>query len=268
MAFAFDLISDLHIDTWADQFNWTGQATSPFCLVIGDIAQDRSLLLKTLAHLGSCYQAVFYIDGNHEHQNYYNDLPGSYEDLAGKISKISNVVYLHDNVIVINGVAILGANGWWGFDFDPTIDFSRSVLEWQSRSQPSSPQYSEETIGYITALAQTDANYLGRSIKRLQRHYDVRHIVVATHTVPLIKLISHDPDLEGNPKINWMGNSGLIRALDQDTENKVHTWCFGHYHSSVDQIHQNIRFVNNCRGKGKTDYSKSVFHPKRIVVDN
>jgi hypothetical protein len=32
------------------------------------------------------------------------------------------VVYLQDNVVVINGVAILGTNGWWGFDFDNTID--------------------------------------------------------------------------------------------------------------------------------------------------
>jgi hypothetical protein len=29
MLFAFDLISDLHVDTWPKPFDWTGQATSP-----------------------------------------------------------------------------------------------------------------------------------------------------------------------------------------------------------------------------------------------
>jgi len=40
MQFAFDLISDLHIETWP-QFDWKDQATSPFCVVAGDIAKDR-----------------------------------------------------------------------------------------------------------------------------------------------------------------------------------------------------------------------------------
>ena len=40
MKFAFDLISDLHIETWPD-FDWTGQATSPYCVVAGDVARDR-----------------------------------------------------------------------------------------------------------------------------------------------------------------------------------------------------------------------------------
>jgi len=52
-----------------------------------------------------------------------------------------------------------------------------------------------------------------------------------------------------------------------DTVNKLHTWCFGHYHGSVDQTRSGIRFVNNCRGRGDTPYAKSVYYPQRIVVD-
>ena len=46
MQFAFDLISDLHVETW-DSFDWTGQATSPYCVVAGDVARDRQRLLDT-----------------------------------------------------------------------------------------------------------------------------------------------------------------------------------------------------------------------------
>ena len=51
MTFAFDLISDLHIETW-DKFNWAGQATSPVCIVAGDIARNIDLTVETLTHLG------------------------------------------------------------------------------------------------------------------------------------------------------------------------------------------------------------------------
>ena len=66
MTFAFDLISDLHVETWP-KFDWTGQATAPYCVVAGDVARDRGRLLETLYHLGECYLGgVFYIDGNEE----------------------------------------------------------------------------------------------------------------------------------------------------------------------------------------------------------
>ena len=40
MSFSFDLISDIHAETWPD-FDWTGRATSPYCVVAGDVARDR-----------------------------------------------------------------------------------------------------------------------------------------------------------------------------------------------------------------------------------
>jgi hypothetical protein len=105
------------------------------------------------------------------------------------------------------------------------------------------------------------------SVKRLQYHDDVKKIVCVTHTVPCADLISHDIDLAGHLKFNTMGNSFMMQALSADIKNKVHTWCFGHYHGSVDQIHQGVRFVNNCRGRGGSRWSQHVYHPLRITVD-
>lgn len=262
MQMAFDVISDLHLDTYPEEFDWTGQATSPHCILIGDVCADRLLLYKTLAHLGRCYQAVFYIDGNDEHLDRYDDLGQSYKELAKRISMINNVVYLQDNVVIVNGVAILGTNGWWGFDFDSDNDVDL-VREWWC-DHYGLTYANFKTIRRASAI---DANYMAASIERLQTHQDVQKIIVVTHTVPSPVLIAHDPDLAGKFKFNVMGNKKLIDALTKDTENKVHTWCFGHYHGKVDQIHNGVRFVNNCRGRSNTLWSQYVYHPLRITLD-
>lgn len=258
----FDIISDLHIDTWEDEFDWTGRATSPHCILIGDVCADRPRLYRTLTHLGKCYQAVFYIDGNDEHVDFYDDLGSSYKDLVKQIDRIRNVVYLQDNVVVINGVAILGTNGWWGFDFDPSQDLA-SVRDWWCQKYG----FTHDNFIAIRRACAVDANYLSSSIRKLQTHQDVKKIIVVTHTVPMPELIEHDPDLAGSHKFNVMGNRHLLEALEQDTEHKVHTWCFGHYHGKVDQLRHGIRFVNNCRGRSGTQWSQWVYNPLRIVID-
>lgn len=262
MQFAFDLISDLHLDTWNQKFDWAGQATSPHCVVVGDLCRDRDDLVHCLYHLSKCYQAVFYIDGNNEHDLYMNDLAGSYKDLVYRISTIPNVVYLQDNVVVVNGVAIVGTNGWWTFDFDMGLNAEQAMLWYKDKAQ-----ISTETLLDIRRAATTDANYMMSSIKRLQTHQDVKKIVVVSHTVPRADLIEHDIDLDGSMRFNVMGNSLMQHVSDFDTQNKIHTWCFGHYHGKVDQVREGVRYVNNCRGRGDSPHSQWVYYPLRITVD-
>ena len=262
MEFSFDLISDLHVETWDGKFDWTGQPTSPYCVVAGDVSQDRSLLMETLRHLGTCYQGVFYIDGNDEHRFYLESIGQSYRDLSRYVDKIKNVVFMQDNVVVVNGVAFLACNGWWGFDMDPNVDYDQSVAWFTERYG-----VNNTSAAVIANMAMTDVAYLRNSVKKLQMHRDVKAIVVVTHTVPGAWLINHDLELENNYRINTTGNNHLQIALDEDTENKVKAWCFGHYHRPVDRTMAGIRYVNNCRGRGNTPWSQPVFYPKRITID-
>jgi len=262
MSLAFDLISDLHIETWSTEFDWTYQATSPVCIVAGDVCRDPDILVRTLKHLGKCYQAVFYVDGNDEHYTQLEDLGHSYSSLTRRLRRIPNVVYLQDNVVIVDGVAILGTNGWWGFDFDLGIDPTQAAQWVQERYH-----ISEAAAKGIARMSNTDATYMISSVAKLQTHHDVKKIVMVTHTVPDPALIIHDIDLEGTMRFNTMGNRLMMQAMAADTENKIHTWCFGHYHGSVDQTRSGIRFVNNCRGRGDTPHAKTVYYPQRIVVD-
>lgn len=261
MKLSFDLISDLHVETWPKDLDWSGQATSMLCVVAGDVSRDRQQTIDALTHLGQCYRAVFYIDGNSEHRWTLQDLGDSYRSLVKEISDIPNVIYLQDNVVIVDGVAFIGTNGWWTFDMDPSVDYDQSRLWFQERYQINS-----STVDQVEAMALQDFAYLSKSIAKLQMHQDVKKIVVVTHTVPYTGLVEHDQEISGTYRINCVGNSHMLKVLDNDTENKIDTWCFGHYHQDLDLSVHDVRFVSNPRGCGDTIWSKSVYYPKRIDI--
>ena len=262
MTVSFDLISDLHVETW-DSFDWAGQATSPYCVVAGDVARNRERLLETLENLGRCYPGgVFYVDGNEEHKDYYHDIESSYQELAQDIDSIPNVFYMQDNVVIIKGVAFLGTNGWWTYDFDPVIDVDSSI---QSIQDHFGITNSEATS--LSGIAYNDAAYMINSVRKLQTHKEVGAIVIVSHTVPAPWIIAHDPDLVDTWRFNGMGNSHISKAIDEDTENKIKLWCFGHYHKPVDQELGGIQYLSNPRGRGNTLWKQTVYYPRRVEIN-
>ncbi len=260
MTFAFDLISDLHVDTW-DEFDWVGQPTAPYCVVAGDVGRDWEQVAETLEHLGKQYAGVFYIDGNDEHRYYLENLGNSHQGLEQAVTGIKNVVYMHDNVVIINGVAIIATNGWWSYDFDDAIDPAQSQAWFEEYVQ-----ISTSAAAAIPGVAYHDAAYIINSVNKLQKQRDVQSIVLVSHTVPAPWIIEHDIDLADTVRFNTMGNQHIQAALKEDTENKIQAWCFGHYHRPVDRDHGGVRYVSNPRGRGNTPWSQSPYYPKRIEI--
>jgi hypothetical protein len=218
-----------------------------------------------LKHLANCYAAVFYIDGNDEHTYNFHRIGESYQELARSINRLNRVTYLQDNVVVIDGVAILGTNGWWGYDLDENInrdDCKQHMTDWYAKKMPGFEINPEE----ISDMSRHDVAYLINSVRRLQTHNDVKKIVIVTHTVPGAHLISHDMELTNTTQFNHMGNRLMHLVHTNDTERKINTWCFGHYHGNVDKTIEGIRFVNNCRGRGDSLYRQDAYFPKRIEV--
>jgi len=261
MPFSFDLISDLHLETWSDRFNWENQPTSTICVVAGDISCDRALVIDALEQLSEVYSVVIYIDGNAEHEHYFGGISKSYRELQALISPMSNVVFMQDNVVIINNVAFLATNGWWGYDFDSSLVFDQSINWFQDKKNISQYDALE-----IKAYAEHDAAYLIKSVRKLQTQQDVNSIVMVSHTVPAPWLISHDIELSDTWRFNTMGNSLLELALNEDTENKIKTWCFGHYHKPMEVLKNGISYVSNPRGLGDSTHSQIAYYPKRIVL--
>lgn len=261
MEFAFDLISDLHVEP-DEEFNWSGQQTALYCVVAGDVARDRETVLSTLRHISSCYLGTLYIDGNDEHRDHLNDLDDSYQELVEEIKKIPGVIYLQNNVVIIDGIAFVGTNGWWCYNFDPQLDFDNSV-NWFC-------EYAD--VNQIVALdiatrAYQDAAYVTNSVTRLQKHPDVKAIVLVTHTVPAPWLTSHDTELRSYYRYNGVGNQHMMAALNRDPENKIKMWCFGHYHRPIDRDEGDIQFISNPRGRPSTPWCQNPYYPKRIEIN-
>ena len=255
----FDLISDLHIDHKG--LDWTQQSTSPICVVAGDVARDPQLLCDTLAHLAENYVAVLYIDGNEEHRDNLYDIGAHYSVLKNQIESIPRVTFLHDNVVIINGVAFLGTNAWWSFDWDSRFDPEECRLGLQEYYN-----IDHRATDQIMAMAINDHRYLSQSIKKLQTIPDVKRIVVASHTIPDGSLVFHDPDMSSNWRLNAGVNSYIRTALIEDTEHKVCCWCFGHYHWPVDQDLDGIRYICNPRGRFGTRWYRDPYFPQRIEI--
>lgn len=260
MNFSFDLISDIHRETWS-HFDWTGQPTAPYCIVAGDLARDRAVVIDTLEQLSEVYQGVFYIDGNDEHKDYMEDIGQSYKELEILVGQIPKVVYLQDNVVIINGVAILATNGWWTYDFDPALELEQSIQWVQDKDR-----ITQSAAQSLSGIGYHDAAYMMNSVNKLQKQQDVMAIVLVTHTVPAAWIIQHDIELTDTWRYNSMGNRHMDLVFDEDTERKIKAWCFGHYHRPTDTIRDGVRYVSNPRGRGNTPHSQVAYYPKRITV--
>lgn len=258
MQLSFDLISDL--DLASNNYDYKGMATSPICVVAGGVSEDRDATVAFLKHLTECYQQILYIDGSLEHKSYGSEFEVSILDLKRKLSKIKGVQYLHDDVVVINGVAFVGTNGWWGFSFDPDID-ADLTRQWYANEINYAVEPDQILLNSIN-----DASYLVHTIKKLQTHQDIKKIVIVSHTVPNPELIAHDIELSDTYEFNVMGNELLDAVKLVDLESKIHTWCFGHYHGSVDQRIDNVRYINNCQGQPGDTHYQYAYYPKKVIV--
>lgn len=261
MTFAFDLISDLHVED-NPSLHWQDQATSPICLVAGDVSQDIKQVKTCLSQLDECYQAVFYIDGNNEHAGDWSHLSKSHSKIARSLKKIgTNTIFLHNRTVIINDVAILAVNGWFTYDYldNIPIDHAKQAL-------CDYLNITGDTADYIEQLAHSDADYLSRSVAKLQKYIDVKKIIIMTHTPPLARFVENDPDLAGSWRLNTTVNKRLAEALLHDKEKKIKAWCFGHYHWPADETVDGIRYVCNPLGRSTTPWYRSPYFAKRIEV--
>jgi hypothetical protein len=202
---------------------------------------------------------VMYVDGNLEFANGFDNPDKDYKKFKRYLSSIPNLNYLYDNIVVLNDVAFIGVNGWWNFDFADPRD-QQQIIDWYTQSGIC-PRDTDK----ILETARNDVTYLLNSIKKLQHNHNVKSIVVCTHTVPRLDLIEHDIALNQSLQIHVMGNQWLNQIKQIDVTKKIHTWVFGHYHSPVDRILDQIRYVNNSRGDQHSILLP--YYPKKIFID-
>jgi hypothetical protein len=230
-SFSVDLISDLNLTDSSD-FDWTGKSTSLFCVVAGNVSDDLEVLRDVLQHLGNNYRGVFYIDGSLEHRELF-EYDNRIQSIRSICEGLDNIVYLHNHVVILNGVAFVGCNGW---------HFNRPVLN------------NIEDEDYLDKYRNDDIAYLVSTIKQMQDHDEVRTIVIVSNSIPSEYMYFNGPDAD----FSSIFQPAL--CLIYDIKDLVTTWMFGTTDISVDITCNERHYVNNPR------MDQLPYWPKKIVI--
>jgi len=230
MKIGFDVISDLYL-TPEDKFDWEGKATSLYCIVAGNISNDLRTIRQTLLHLGRFYQGVFYCLGSVEYENTTN-IELRTKEIQKICNTIKNVALLHHHVVIVDSIAILGANGWYG------------------NTLPADPM----TEIQLEVHRNEDIIYLSSSVERLQKHLDVKSIIMVSNSVPNTDL--YFGQIPEHVKVQLP----IDLCLESDTEKKITHWVYGTYDKVVDITNDNINYINNSY------YRRNPYWAKRIEV--
>ncbi len=232
MKIGFDVISDLNLDA-ENEFDWEGKPTSLYLIIAGNISSDLRVVHQTLLHLSKLYQGVFYISGSLEHESVHF-IRFRHEEIAKLCKNIPNVAYLHNHVVIVNGIAILGCNGWYGNVTELTTDLEKLHLYAQNLEE---------------------SQYLTSSLAKLQLHLDVRKIIMVSHSPPSTELFF------GEEPSNISEYFALSNALDSDSESKVSHWIYGSYRKTVDTVIEGITYINNSK------FDTEPYWPKRLAIE-
>lgn len=230
MKIGFDVISDLNLSP-EDSFNWEGKAISLYCIIAGNVSDDLRTIRQTLLHLSKFYQGVFYVPGSLEYNNVEN-VQKRTDELYRVCRGVKNTAFLHHHVVIVDGVAIIGANGWYG-----------------------NTVYSDEaTEAQIEQLRNEDILYLKSTVERLQKHLDVTKIIIASNSVPGPTLYFGEEPEQITKQLS------LDLMLNVDTEKKICHWAYGTYRKIVDTNINGINYINNSY------FGRKPYWPKRIEV--
>lgn len=224
MEIGFDIISDLHLNP-DDSFNWENKATSLYCLIAGNVSAHHRTLLLTLTHLSKFYHGVFFIPGPFDVKDKDYD---TYCNLLNTATQqINNVSILYHNVIVLNGIGIIGVNGWIGDIFD----------------------YEDSKAG---ELAVNDLLYLKETIVKLTRHLDIKKIIIISSTIPNKAMyFGQEPEIVNH-------QLPLQTALSYDSQFKVTNWIFGNSNKNVDTHVEGVHYISNPYLKRRPYYAKRI----------
>jgi len=227
MDIGFDLLSDLNLDS-GDDFDWSEKVTSLYCLVPGNISHDLDTVFQILSHLSELYQGVFYVPGNLEYKS-STDFRARTTELLTLTKKLPRVSMLYHHVVVIDGVAITGINGW-SLDNPEDMD-----------------------IRHLSSRLD-DIMYLNKAVTKLQTHLDVKTILILSSCTPKKDLyFGKIPD-------HAQKQMYPDYCLEHDTEHKVKIWAYGGTNQLSDAIIKDVHYYSNP----KVDFAP--YWAKRISV--
>lgn len=254
----FDLVSDIHVESWKNNYDFLKHKSSKILVVAGDIADHVEPAVDWLTIVSAEYQHVLVITGNHEYQGEKFPLNSIKQRLMEKYSNVENVHFLeNDGPFIHNNVAFIGRCGWWDYVIgEPHVDWKTS---WDHFSNYMSPKVSNDILAQS---AQDYADLLRESLQ-LQINDDIEKIVVVTHTLSHRRGISWGVYPNKNEAVGCYGNS-LMEKLPIYAP-KCSTFCFGHNHDQKEFIIHGREYHSHPRGRPE-DFNRTEYRPKIIQI--
>lgn len=262
----FDLVSDLHVDYWKDtgfEYDWAKSKKHNSVIICGDMSDDIDSTVHELITATKVYDNVLYVYGNHEASMFYDDLSQVSSLISRRMRGRSNFFNLSEQDFILDGVAFIGACGWWDFEMgaenDQTEDFKKKSIEsfdvsWNKVDGLLKSQLVENII----REANKDFENLQERIQKQEKN---KHkICLVTHTVPHRQLLH--PKRYCAP--SSMGHSRMHTLTSRDS---VVCCVYGHDHNNEleTQIDGKI-FVNNARGR-PSDKNRRDYFPLALFLD-
>jgi predicted phosphodiesterase len=264
----FDLGSDLHHCTWKHHINWLWEKSndSSTLVIAGDLDNGPSGALAVVRNAAKFYERVIWVDGNHEHYSAHRPVLETEQLFMAKSNAMGNVVYLDGNSpLIVDGVAFIGANGWYDFKAtEPEIGFDRAREEWLKMSNdPVNINFGTRAAFEMASL---HALRLRALVTQLTSNPAVEKIVVVTHVPPLARFCGGSEYMLDRALNGAYCNTEMQTVLDTDTGKKIKAWVFGHTHARFDRVVDGVRYVTNSRGYKSGQMS--LWKPVQIDTDD
>ena len=261
--FAFDMLSDFHVefnsnweinieyDELGKYYPWHLDKKSDVLVINGDCSNHPNVTVRIIKEAALQYDQVMFTDGNHEHYIGYTQTKHTvdvnnqlFEDLS---AEVDNITYLNGtNSVMVDDTMFIGVNGWYDFTANHFMSREQQHDAWRIYSNDSKCIRFDKG-GYPDKLAWAQAESLRHLVEGVQDDPQVKHIVVATHTIPHRRGMVSDTHQWGHLNGAYM-NTLMQQVWIADEANKIKVWCYGHTHNRDDFDAEGIRFVNNARG--------------------
>lgn len=189
-------------------------------VVAGDISSSPSVVRGILVHLSSKFGHVFFVMGNHEYRNDSSSIYKNTEKLYRTLlSSISNLHFLNNEVIEVDGLTIAGSTYW----YELADNYSRAW--WQT--------FSNDYV-YVHRDWKDSNKHHDRDFKFLQSLSGRKIDLLVTHFPPK----SFRKETLEEPNIFTFKDSGVSPRY----------WICGHEHVCCDEAFNGSRVLMNSVG--------------------
>mmetsp|Transcript_7666 Transcript_7666/g.11722 ORF Transcript_7666/g.11722 Transcript_7666/m.11722 type:complete len:307 (+) Transcript_7666:60-980(+) len=265
------VVSDLHIEFYNQEQpppNFLIEPCAPILALLGDIGLACTDQLRTFL-LSQCdrFEHVLFVAGNHE---YYNkgetvfSMTEQLEWMEGVCSERSNLHFMDNKSITLNGILILGTTLWSDIPDESLWQAQISMNDYNLsyNHQPKENESPRKLTAHETRNIHRKSVAWLRSCLTEAKKQNNQRVVILTHHTPLLAGTSH-PRYNGN-ELNCCFSTNLKTILV--SYDNIVAWACGHTHYNFDfRVGNNVRIVSNQRGY--KDRPNKSYDRKGVVIE-